>query len=57
MIISVMNVNYRVGIQWRADDFPFDFETCPNYQKLPEIITEIRQLHKIYNRCVKSARH
>ena len=24
-----------VGIQWRADDLLFDFETCPNYQKLP----------------------
>ena len=22
------------GIQWRADDLIFDFETCPNYQKL-----------------------
>ena len=24
-----------VGIQWRADDVLFDFEICPNYQKLP----------------------
>ena len=24
-----------VGIQWLADDLLFDFETCPNYQKLP----------------------
>ena len=23
-----------VGIQWRADDLIFDFETYPNYQKL-----------------------
>ena len=27
-------VQYWVGIQWRADDLIFDFETCPNYQKL-----------------------
>ena len=25
----------RVGIQWRADDLIFYFETCPNYQKMP----------------------
>ena len=28
-------ISPRVGIQWRADDLLFDFETCPNYQKLP----------------------
>ena len=47
----------RVGIQWRADDLLFDFETCPNYQKIPQIVTDLRQPCKIYNRCVKSARH
>ena len=30
-----VKVEYRVGIQWRADDLLFDFETCPNYQKVP----------------------
>ena len=27
-------VRVWVGIQWRADDLIFDFETYPNYQKL-----------------------
>ena len=27
----------RVGIQWRADDLPFDFQTYPTYQKVLKI--------------------
>ena len=30
----------RVGIQWRADDILFDFETYPNYQKLSKFSTK-----------------
>ena len=46
-----------VGIQWRADDLLFDFETCPNYQKLPQIVTDLRQPRKIYDMRVNSVRH
>ena len=56
VFIAVSKVT-RVGIQWRADDLLFDFGTCPNYKKLSKIITDLRQLHKIYNRRVNSARH
>ena len=40
-----------VGIQWGADDLLFDFETCPNYQKLPKIITDLRQPRLVRKFC------
>ena len=32
--LSDERVRFWVGIQWRADDLIFDFDTCPNHQKL-----------------------
>ena len=32
--IALFCLPVRVGIQWRADNLLFDFQTYPNYQKL-----------------------
>ena len=32
--LTLLIIEFRVGIQWRADDLLFDFETCPKDQKL-----------------------
>ena len=39
-VMSANFLEFRVGIQWRAHNLLFDFQTYPNYQKVTKFINK-----------------